>query len=115
MHWDYPLRPLAQRWPAGKAQAKDRRNLVECLACGIIASAAKKFHRQCILAVEYRCVPAADDHADAGKNIALRCKPARVNVRRNMVDCDERHPQRQCQHLGRCDTHQQANLRGRAY
>ncbi len=57
--------------------------------------------------MKQRRVAAADDQADARKDVAPRGQPAGVDVAFNVVDAEQRHAQANGEHLGRADADQQ--------
>ena len=79
---DCPPRGLAlDGGPAGKAEAEQARHLVERLAGRVVdACAPSSSKSQRRPAMEQGRVPAADDQADARKDVAARGEPAGVDV-----------------------------------
>ena len=49
---------------------------------------------------------AANDHADAGKNISPRRQSGRIDMCFDVVDADERHAERHRKHFRRADSDQ---------
>ena len=95
------------RRPAGEAQPEQGGHLVERLAGGVVERAAEDAEVERRGAVEQDRVPAADDEADAGEDVAPGRQSAGVDVAGDVVDADERHVQRQGEHLGGADADEQ--------
>ena len=92
---------------AGEAEPEDRGDLVERFAGGVVAGAAEQFQGQRGVALEERSMPPADDEPHAREDVAPGGQATRENVAGHVVHADERHAERQAQHLRRGDADQE--------
>ncbi len=84
-------RRALNRRAAGKGQAQQAGDLVERLAGGVVDRAAQQLEVQRPAAVIQARVPAADDQADAGKDVLAGRQAAGVDMGLQVIDGHQRH------------------------